>query len=117
VSSKTWRLLIRRAVPRYDFSQLAELNRQVSIPIAGGENNRGLHEFRQMCEQGVYDVLQPELLVMEGITALPDADGLLRENYDSRESQAPAESKRQVSTPVPLWETTTTVGIRQASLR
>ncbi len=57
---------LEEPLPRYDFSQLAELNRQVSIPIAGGENNRGLHEFRQMCEQGVYYVLQPEPLVMEG---------------------------------------------------
>ena len=57
---------LEEPLPRYDFSQIAELNRNVSIPIAGGENNRGLHEFRQMAEEGVYDILQPESLVMEG---------------------------------------------------
>ncbi len=56
--------------PRYAFDEIAELNRKVDIPIAGGENNRGIHEFRWMLEQGVYDILQPESMVMEGITGL-----------------------------------------------
>lgn len=72
---------LEEPLPRYDFSQLAELNRQVAIPIAGGENNRGLHEFRQMCEQGVFDILQPEPLVMEGITGLRKV-GVLAEAFN-----------------------------------
>jgi L-alanine-DL-glutamate epimerase-like enolase superfamily enzyme len=42
----------------------------VALPIAGGENNRGLHEFLQMLQQGVYDILQPESMVCGGITEL-----------------------------------------------
>jgi L-alanine-DL-glutamate epimerase-like enolase superfamily enzyme len=61
---------LEEPLPRYAFDQLTELNRQVSMPLAGGENNRGIHEFRQMCEQGIYDVLQPEPLVTEGVTGL-----------------------------------------------
>ena len=61
---------LEEPLPRFAFDQLAELNRLVEIPIAGGENNAGLHEFRQMLEQGVYDILQPECLVAEGITGL-----------------------------------------------
>jgi L-alanine-DL-glutamate epimerase-like enolase superfamily enzyme len=61
---------LEEPLPRYEFARLAELNRQVSIQLAGGENNRGLHEFRQMCEENVYDLLQPEPLVAEGITGL-----------------------------------------------
>ena len=68
---------------RYEFGTLAELNRQVAIPLAGGENNRGMQEFRQMCEQGVYDVLQPEPLVMEGITGLRKI-GALAEMFSKR---------------------------------
>lgn len=71
---------LEEPLPRYDFRQIAELNQQVAIPIAGGENNRGLHEFRQMCEQGVYDVVQPEPLVMEGITGLRKV-GVLAEAF------------------------------------
>ena len=55
---------------RYDFDTLAKLCDQVSIYIAGGENNRGLHEFRWMIEKGSYDVLQPDALVSEGISQL-----------------------------------------------
>ena len=55
---------------RYAFSDLAELSRRVEIPIAGGENNVGVHEFSQMLEAGVYGVLQPESMVLGGITAL-----------------------------------------------
>lgn len=55
---------------RYDFDGLAELNRLVDIPLAGGENNRGIQEFVWMVEKGVYDILQPEILVTEGIQGL-----------------------------------------------
>ena len=61
---------LEEPLKRYEFDRLAELNRLVEIPIAGGENNRGLHEFHGMLEKGVYDILQPEVLVSEGITGL-----------------------------------------------
>jgi L-alanine-DL-glutamate epimerase-like enolase superfamily enzyme len=61
---------LEEPLPRYAFDQLAELNRLVELPIAGGENNRGLHEFRWMLERGVYDILQPDSLVSGGITEL-----------------------------------------------
>ena len=48
---------------RYDFDHLAELNRLVELPIAGGEGNRGLHEFRWLLEKGCFDVVQPEVLL------------------------------------------------------
>jgi len=53
----------------------------VELPIAGGENNSGLHEFRWMMERGAYDIVQPDSLVTGGITqmrkvgALADAFG------------------------------------------
>lgn len=55
---------------RYDFDGLAELNRLVDIPLAGGENNQGVQEFLWMIERGVYDILQPEILVTEGVQGL-----------------------------------------------
>lgn len=66
--------------PRYAFKELAALNAAVDMPIAGGENNPGLHEFVQMLEQNVYDVLQPESMVAEGITTLRKI-GVLAEAY------------------------------------
>jgi L-alanine-DL-glutamate epimerase-like enolase superfamily enzyme len=61
---------LEEPLPRYAFEQLAELNRLVEIPIAGGENNRGVHEFMTMLKEGVYDILQPESMVTEGVTGL-----------------------------------------------
>jgi L-alanine-DL-glutamate epimerase-like enolase superfamily enzyme len=52
---------LEEPLPRYHFDQLAELNRLVAIPLAGGENNRGVHEYLWMLQQGVYDILQPEV--------------------------------------------------------
>ncbi len=74
---------LEEPLPRYAFDQLAELNRLVEIPIAGGENNPGLHEFREMLERGVYDILQPECLVAEGITGLRKI-GALAEMFGKR---------------------------------
>ena len=61
---------LEEPLPRYAWDRLAELNRLVEIPIAGGENNRGLHEFTAMMRQDVYDILQPESMVLEGVTTV-----------------------------------------------
>lgn len=61
---------LEEPLPRYAFELLGELNRLVELPIAGGENNSGLHEFRWMLERGVYDILQPDSLVSGGVTEL-----------------------------------------------
>jgi D-galactarolactone cycloisomerase len=61
---------LEEPLPRYAFDLLAELNRLVDLPIAGGENNSGLHEFTWMLERGVYDILQPDCRMSGGITDL-----------------------------------------------
>jgi D-galactarolactone cycloisomerase len=74
---------LEEPLPRYAFDLLGELNRLVELPIAGGENNRGLHEFRWMLERGVYDILQPDSLVSDGITELRKI-GALAEAFGKR---------------------------------
>lgn len=61
---------LEEPLPRFAFDRLAELNRLVEIPIAGGENSRWLHEYLWMLQQGVYDILQPETMAAEGITGM-----------------------------------------------
>lgn len=61
---------LEEPLSRYDYAGLAQLNGSVGIAIAGGENNRYLHEFHWMLEQGCYDILQPDGLVSEGIGQL-----------------------------------------------
>jgi D-galactarolactone cycloisomerase len=74
---------LEEPLPRYAFDLLAELNRLVELPIAGGENNSGLHEFRWMLERGVYDIVQPDSLVSGGITELRKI-GALAEAFGKR---------------------------------
>lgn len=74
---------LEEPLARYAFDQIAELNRLVELPLAGGENNRGLHEFQWMCERGVYDILQPEALVGNGVTGLRKV-AVLAETYGKR---------------------------------
>lgn len=61
---------------RYDWDQLAELNRLVEIPIVGGENNHGVHEFRWMLEKGVFDIVQPDVMVADGVTGFREIAAL-----------------------------------------
>ena len=74
---------LEEPLPRFAFDQIARLNAEVDLPIAGGENNRGFHEFVQMVENNVYDILQPESMVMEGITMLRKV-GVLAEAFGKR---------------------------------
>jgi L-alanine-DL-glutamate epimerase-like enolase superfamily enzyme len=61
---------LEEPLDRYDFDGLARLCGAVEILIAGGENNRGLHELRWLIEQDVYDVIQPEAMVAETLSGL-----------------------------------------------
>jgi D-galactarolactone cycloisomerase len=61
---------LEEPLPRYHFKQLARLNAEVDLAIAGGENNPGLHEFVDMLENNVYDILQPEGMVLGGMSAV-----------------------------------------------
>jgi D-galactarolactone cycloisomerase len=69
--------------PRYAFDELAELSRLVGIPIAGGENNRGVHEYRWMLEQNVFNILQPDVMVADGVTGFREI-GILAAAHHKR---------------------------------
>jgi D-galactarolactone cycloisomerase len=61
---------LEEPLSRYDFEGLSKLCEAVEINIAGGENNRGLHEFRWLVERDVYDIIQPESMVSETMSGL-----------------------------------------------
>ena len=61
---------LEEPLPRYQFDQLARLCDSVDINIAGGEGNQGLHEFHWMLRDGVYDILQPDCSMSEGLSKL-----------------------------------------------
>ena len=61
--------LLEEPQSRYDYEHLTELNNMVEMPLAGGEGNRGIREFRDLLERGCYDIVQPEVLY-EGPTEI-----------------------------------------------
>ncbi len=50
-----------------DYHGLAELRRATSLPIAGGELNEDLDDFRELIGRGCYDILQPDVTFSGGI--------------------------------------------------
>mgnify|MGYP001188170781 FL=1 len=71
---------LEEPLPGFEFDKLAQLNSSVHMPIAGGEGLPGLHDFLRACKQDVYDILQPEILVLHGATAMRKI-GTLAEFY------------------------------------
>ncbi len=63
----TW---MEEPLGRFEFDNLRRLAAASDIPIAGGENNVGLHEFRWMIDQDCYDVVQPDAAVSAGLGGL-----------------------------------------------
>jgi L-alanine-DL-glutamate epimerase-like enolase superfamily enzyme len=63
-------LWLEEPLPRYDFDNLVRLREATDIKIAGGEKNQGLHEFRWLIERGVYDIIQPDPAMSEGVSQL-----------------------------------------------
>lgn len=61
---------LEEPLSRYDFENLIRLREATNIYIAGGEKNQGLHEFRWLIERGVYDVIQPDCAMSEGVSQL-----------------------------------------------
>jgi len=74
---------LEEPLPRFAFGQIGELCDKVEVAIAGGENNRGVHEFVQMVEAGAYDIFQPESMVLDGVTALRKV-GVLAELHNKQ---------------------------------
>lgn len=63
----TW---IEEPLNRFDFDHLTRLTAESQVPIAGGENNIGLHEFRWMIDQSSYDIIQADAVVSGGLNLL-----------------------------------------------
>ena len=63
-------LWLEEPLARYEYDTLRRLAAATDLPIAGGENNIGLHEFRTLIDQECYDVLQPDALVCGGMSLL-----------------------------------------------
>ena len=55
---------------RYNYDGLAKLSNEVDIPIAGGEINIGIHDFKLMMDKKCYDIYQPNCTMSEGMSQI-----------------------------------------------
>lgn len=61
---------LEEPLPRYAYDQLARLTAETAVPIAGGELNLGLHEYRELVRRGCYDIIQADAAFSEGVFQL-----------------------------------------------
>lgn len=74
-------LWMEEPLSRYDLDGLERLCAEVDLPIAGGEMNRGLHEFRWLLERECYDILQPSCSFSEGMFQVRKIGALAEMHY------------------------------------
>ncbi|MDR7548475.1 MAG: enolase C-terminal domain-like protein [Armatimonadota bacterium] len=67
---------LEEPLPRFDFDNIARLSAEVDIPLADGEANAGLHEFKVLIERRCYDILQPDATLSEGLFQLRKVAGM-----------------------------------------
>lgn len=66
-------LWLEEPVARYNYDGLAMIARKVDIPLAGGEKNEGLNEFRDLAEKEGYHILQGDCVFSDGMFQLRKA--------------------------------------------
>ena len=68
-------------LPADDTDGLAQLARELTIPIASGENNYGKRQFRALFERRAVDIVQPDLRRAGGLTECLEI-GLLADAFN-----------------------------------
>ncbi len=71
---------LEEPLDRHDYDGLARLRERTDVPIAGGEFNDGVHEFREFIDHGSLDVLQPDAMLATGIRGAMDVAAMARTN-------------------------------------
>lgn len=74
-------LWLEEPLPRYNLDQLTRLTASVDIPIAGGELNQGLHEYKEIVERDCYDIIQADCAFSEGVFQLRKVAALAELDY------------------------------------
>lgn len=59
---------VEEPLQRFDYDGLAKLRDCVDVPIAGGEMNQGMHEFKILLEKDCLDVYQPDATLAGGVS-------------------------------------------------
>jgi D-galactarolactone cycloisomerase len=60
-------LWLEEPLDKHDYRGYRLLRQKVNLPLAGGEMNQDLHEFRELVRQECLDILQPDATLSGGI--------------------------------------------------
>jgi len=74
---------LEEPLPRHDYEGLRKLTQSSPIPIAGGEKNMGLREFRDLLDYDCYDILQPDSMFSGSISQVKKI-AAMAEAYNKR---------------------------------
>lgn len=74
-------LWLEEPLHRYDYDGLTRLCDAVDLPIAGGELNLGLHEYKLLVQRGCYDIIQADCAFSEGVFQLRKVAALAELSY------------------------------------
>ena len=72
---------LEEPLARHNYDGLAVLARKVDMPIAGGEKNTGLEEFRLLAEREGYHILQGDCVFSEGMFQLRKAAAIAEAHH------------------------------------
>ena len=70
---------LEEPLPRHDFDGYARLREATDVPIAGGEFNDGIYQFREFLAREALDVYQPDAALATGILGATEVAGMARE--------------------------------------
>jgi L-alanine-DL-glutamate epimerase-like enolase superfamily enzyme len=70
---------LEEPLPRHDYDGYARLRAATDVPIAGGEFNDGLHQFREFLDRDALDVVQPDVALATGIRGGVEVAGRARQ--------------------------------------
>ena len=70
---------LEEPLPRHDYDGYARLREAVDVPIAGGEFNDGIYQFREFLDRDALDVYQPDVALATGLLGATEVAGMARE--------------------------------------
>ncbi|MGH2369227.1 MAG: mandelate racemase/muconate lactonizing enzyme family protein, partial [Chloroflexota bacterium] len=68
-------------LPPSNLAGYCEVRRAVGIPISGGESLAGLYPFREMIQRRAVDIIQPDIIICGGFSALRRVQVLADANH------------------------------------
>ena len=72
---------LEEAIRPENFDAMRQLARDVDIPLASGESNYGIHEFRQLIDKQAIDIVQPDICCCGGVLTMKKIAAMAEAQY------------------------------------